>query len=56
MPRNDSQGALCFAPVRPFVRRALKSLYNQLLPECSSNQCETLLRCCQPVEDVHVTF
>ena len=32
------------------------SLYNQLLPEFSSNQFETLHRCYKHIEDVHVTF
>ena len=43
-PRDDSQGALCFAPVR------LSG------PEFSSNQFETLHKCYQPIEDVHVMF
>ena len=44
-------------PVLPLsVHRALKSWCNQLLPEFSSNQSETLRRYCQPIEDVHVTF
>ena len=29
---------------------------NQLLPEFSSNQFETLHRCCKHIEDVHVVF
>ena len=32
------------------------SLCNQLLPEFSSNQFETLHRCYKHIEDVHVTF
>ena len=32
------------------------SLYNQLLPQYSSNQFETLHRCYKRIEDVHVTF
>ena len=32
------------------------SLCNQLLPEFSSNQFETLQRCYKHIEDVHVTF
>ena len=32
------------------------SLCNQLLPEFSSNQIETLHRCYKHIEDVHVTF
>ena len=32
------------------------SLYNQLLPEFSSNQFETLHICYKHIEDVHVTF
>ena len=31
-------------------------LCNQLLPEFSSNQFETLHRCCKHIEDVHMTF
>ena len=32
------------------------SLCNQLLPEISSNQFETLHRCFKHIEDVHVSF
>ena len=32
------------------------SLCNQLFPEFSSNQVETLHRCYKHIEDVHVTF
>ena len=32
------------------------SLCNQLLPEISSNQFETLQRCNEHTEDVHVSF
>ena len=32
------------------------SLCNQLLPEFSSNQFETLHRCYKHIENVHVTF
>ena len=32
------------------------SLCNQLLPEFSSNQFETINRCYKHIEDVHVTF
>ena len=32
------------------------SLCNQLLPEFSGNQFETLHRCYKHIEDVHVTF
>ena len=31
-------------------------LFNQLLPEFSSNQFETFYRCYKHIEDVHVTF
>ena len=60
-PHDDGQGALCFAPVYlsvcPSVRPThLKSLCNQLLLECSSNQFETFHECYQPIEDVHVIF
>ena len=34
----------------------VSSLCNQLLPEFSSNQFETLHRCYKHIEDVHVTF
>ena len=34
----------------------VESLCNQLLPEFSSKQFETLHRCCKHIEDVHVTF
>ena len=35
---------------------SLSSLCNQLLPEFSSNQFETLHRCYKHIEDVHVSF
>ena len=58
------RGHSVFVPVRLSICLSvglsltpLKSLCtgNQLLPEFSSNQFETLHRCCQPI-DVHVTF
>ena len=56
-PRDDNQGALCFAPVRLSVHLShLKSLWNQLLLEYSSNQFKILHRFYQPIEDVHVTW
>ena len=38
------------------LQYGVASLCNQLLPEFSSNQCETLHRCYKHIEDVHVTF
>ena len=39
-----------------FLPSHIKSLCNQLLLEFLSNQFETLQKCYQPTEDVHVTF
>ena len=60
-PGDNSQGALCFAPICLSAGLSVgctfkKSLCNQLLPEFSSNQFETLHRCYKHIEDVHVTF
>ena len=38
------------------LQYGVASLCNQLLPEFSSNQFETLHRCYKHIEDVHVTF
>ena len=38
------------------LQYCVASLCNQLLPEISSNQFETLHRCYKHIEDVHVTF
>ena len=38
------------------LQYGVASLCNQLLPEFSSNQLETLHRCYKHIEDVHVTF
>ena len=38
------------------LQYGVASLYNQLLPEFSSNQFETFHRCYKHIEDVHVTF
>ena len=38
------------------LQYGVASLCNQLLPECSSNQFETMHRCYKHIEDVHVTF
>ena len=38
------------------LQYCVASLCNQLLPEFSSNQFETLHRCCKLIEDVHVVF
>ena len=38
------------------LQYGIASLCNQLLPEFSSNQFQTLQRCYKHIEDVHVTF
>ena len=38
------------------LQYGVASLCNQLLPEFSSNQFETLHRCYKHIEDVHMTF
>ena len=38
------------------LQYGVASLCNQLLPEFSSNQFETLHRCNKHIEDMHVTF
>ena len=38
------------------LQYGVASLCNQLLPEFSSNQFETLYRCYTHIEDVHVIF
>ena len=38
------------------LQYGVASLCNQLLPEFSSNQFETLHRCYKHIENVHVTF
>ena len=38
------------------LQYGVASLWNQLLPEFSSNRFETLRRCYKHIEDVHVTF
>ena len=38
------------------LQHGVTSLCNQLLPDFSSNQFETLHRCYKHIEDVHVTF
>ena len=38
------------------LQYGVASLCNQLLPEFSSNQFETLHRCYKHIKDVHVTF
>ena len=40
----------------PTLQYWVASFCNQLLPEYSSNQFETLRRCYKHIEDVHVTF
>ena len=58
---NGSQGALCFTPDHLSVSASImtnriESFCNQLLPDFSSNQCETSHKCYRHIEDVHVTF
>ena len=38
------------------LQHRIAKLCNQLLPEFSSNQFETLNRCYKDIEDMHVTF
>ena len=68
--RDDSQGALTFAPVCPsvclsiypsvcpFVRHALRNrvCVILLLPQFLVDLFETLHTCCGHIEDVHVSF
>ena len=62
-PRDDSQGALRFAPVRPSVCPSVlsscftvQSLCNQLIPQFLMAVFETLQTCCGHTENVHVGF
>ena len=59
MPRDASQEALFFTPVRPSVCPSvapLKSLCDQLHPQFSSNYFETLHIYYKHFEDVHVNL
>ena len=53
-PRDDSQGALRFAPVCPSVRHALR--YRVCVIAVLMGLFETLHTCCRHNEDVHVGF
>ena len=63
-PRDDSQGALRFAPVclsvrlsvRPFVTLCGKEFVYQLLLQFLMDLFETLHTCCGHIEDVRVGF
>ena len=52
----QSYGILDLDNIQARLQYGVASLCNQLLPEFSSNQFETLHRCYKHIEDVHVTF
>ena len=53
---RQNYGILDFDNFQVRLQYWVASLCNQLLPEFSSNQFETLHRCYKHIEDVHVTF
>ena len=58
-PRDESQGALRFAPVYLSVRSShlkVQNLCNQLFLQFSMDLFQTLLACCGHNEAVHVGF